>query len=452
MPLPDELERRHLLDRLDARWQHPVTIVVAGAGFGKSTLLAQAVRANALEPRGIDVWYSCTPGDVDADGLGAALLAAVGADGRRPDLVGHVADALAEYSPIDVCLVLDDAHEIRPGSSGAELIDRLVRHLPANAHLVLAARRAPPGSLARLRAADRLVELSQDDLMFTRDETHLLASRLGRSPQAADALGGWPALVRLALASRPDVAISFAREEVLDRLSVPQRRALFALSNLGYADRDRVRHVVGSDIDLEDLAATVPLVTQTEDGRFRAHELWSAALLRVLEPEETIDLRARVVGQLMVDGDLARAGAIAVAHDDFDALAEIALQMISGTISALPIDTVRPWNRVLNGAGPTRPRRACWTPWSARPSTSPTAASTPTSTSRPRPSARAAGTTARSPRSRSVRSPPTREATLPDCLALAQRAAAISGCARPSGRQLRRPFDRRHGSRDGWRT
>ena len=225
------------------------------------------------------MWYSCTPGDVDADGLGAALLAAVGADGRRPDLVGHVADALAEYSPIDVCLVLDDAHEIRPGSSGAELIDRLVRHLPANAHLVLAARRAPPGSLARLRAADRLVEVSQDDLMFTRDETHLLASRLGRSPAAADALGGWPALVRLALASRPDVAISFAREEVLDRLSVPQRRALFALSNLGYADRDHVRHVVGSDIDLEDLAATVPLVTQTEDGRFRAHELWSAALL-----------------------------------------------------------------------------------------------------------------------------------------------------------------------------
>jgi LuxR family maltose regulon positive regulatory protein len=355
VPLPDELERRRLLDQLDARWQHPVTIVVAGAGFGKSTLLAQALRANALEPRGIDLWYSCTPGDVDADRLGADLLAAMGADGRRPDLVGHLADELAGYSPIDVCLVLDDAHEIRPGSSGAELIDRLVRHLPVNAHLVLAARQAPPGSLARLRAADRLLEISQDDLMFTRDETHLLASRLGRDPEAAAALGGWPALVRLALASRPDVAISFAREEVLDRLSVPQRRTLFALSNLGYADRDRVRHVVGSDIDLEDLAATVPLVTQTEDDRFRAHELWSAALLHVLDPEETIDLRARVISQLTVDGDLARAGAIAVAHHDLDALAKIALEMISGTISVLPIDTVRPWSRVLKRDRPDAP-------------------------------------------------------------------------------------------------
>jgi hypothetical protein len=97
VPLPDELERRGLLDRLNARWQHPVTVVVAGAGFGKSTLLAQAVRANALEPRGIDLWYSCTPGDVDVDRLGADLLAAVGADGRRPDLVSHLADALAGY-------------------------------------------------------------------------------------------------------------------------------------------------------------------------------------------------------------------------------------------------------------------------------------------------------------------------------------------------------------------
>ena len=92
---------------------------------------------------------------------------------------------------------------------------------------------------------------------------------------------------------------------MLNRLSVTQRRTLFALSNLGYADRDHVVHVVGADVDVERLAATVPLVTQTEDGRFRAHELWSTALLHVLEPEETVDLRARVVDQLIADGDLA---------------------------------------------------------------------------------------------------------------------------------------------------
>jgi LuxR family maltose regulon positive regulatory protein len=353
--LPDELERRRLVERLDARWLHPVTVVVAGAGFGKSTLLAHALRANALEPRGIDIWYSCTPGDVDADRLGADLLEAVGVDRRRPDLAGQLVDVLAEYSPIDVCLVLDDAHEIRTGTSGADLIDRLVRRLPANAHLVLAARHTPPGALARLRAADGIVEIGQDDLMFTRAETKLLADRLGRDAGVAAQLGGWPALVRLALTARPDVAVDFVREEVLDGLSVPQRHALFALSTLGYADAARVRQVVSADVDLRRLAASVPLVTRTEDDRFRAHELWSATLLHILEPSETVDLRARVISRLMEDGDLARAGAIAVAHHDLDALAHVSLAMISGTISALPLDTVRPWGRLLRRDRPDAP-------------------------------------------------------------------------------------------------
>jgi LuxR family maltose regulon positive regulatory protein len=85
MPLADEVSRPRLLARLDARWLHPVTVVQAGAGFGKSTLLAQAVRANAVEPRGIDVWHACTPGDVVADVLGPALLGVLGVPNRSHD-------------------------------------------------------------------------------------------------------------------------------------------------------------------------------------------------------------------------------------------------------------------------------------------------------------------------------------------------------------------------------
>ena len=42
-----------------------MTVVVAGAGFGKSSLLAQAVDENALAPRGDDCWLGCGPGDDD---------------------------------------------------------------------------------------------------------------------------------------------------------------------------------------------------------------------------------------------------------------------------------------------------------------------------------------------------------------------------------------------------
>src|SRR5688572_16336967 len=55
-----ELPRLRLVELLTLRWCHPVTLLVAGAGFGKTTVLAQAVRAHLLAPRGIDAWVSCT--------------------------------------------------------------------------------------------------------------------------------------------------------------------------------------------------------------------------------------------------------------------------------------------------------------------------------------------------------------------------------------------------------
>jgi serine protease len=65
-PLDVELPRLRLVDRLRQRWTQPVTFVVAGPGFGKTTALAQAVRANLLEPRGIDAWVTCGPDHEDA--------------------------------------------------------------------------------------------------------------------------------------------------------------------------------------------------------------------------------------------------------------------------------------------------------------------------------------------------------------------------------------------------
>ncbi len=283
LPLPDEIVRPRLLDRLEDRWTHPVTVIQAGAGFGKSTLLAQAVRANSLAPTGIDVWHACAPGDVDSEALGSALLRALGVDRPARSPAGQIVESLTAFSPLDVCVVLDDAHEIRPGSSGAALVDGIIRRLPDNAHVVLATRHTVPAALSRLRAADRLLEIGEHDLLFTADEIAAIADRLGRRPEAAIELGGWPALVRLALAVRPDVAIDFAQEEVLSQLTGPRQRALFALAHLGYTNADRVQRVVGEPVDLAHLALTVPLVSRTDDDRFRAHELWAAALLRVLD-------------------------------------------------------------------------------------------------------------------------------------------------------------------------
>src|SRR6478672_3932773 len=77
-----ELPRLRLVRLLEGRWDRAVTLVVAGPGFGKTTVLAQAVRAHQAAPRGIDVWLSCAAAYEDPVCFATALLDALSADGR----------------------------------------------------------------------------------------------------------------------------------------------------------------------------------------------------------------------------------------------------------------------------------------------------------------------------------------------------------------------------------
>ena len=46
-----EIPRLRLVRLLEGRWDRPVTLLVAGPGFGKTTVLAQAVRAHQVAAR-----------------------------------------------------------------------------------------------------------------------------------------------------------------------------------------------------------------------------------------------------------------------------------------------------------------------------------------------------------------------------------------------------------------
>ena len=63
--------RSGVLDRLETRWDCTITTVVAGAGFGKSVALGQALRANRARPRGVEGWLSCRSGCESPDRLAA---------------------------------------------------------------------------------------------------------------------------------------------------------------------------------------------------------------------------------------------------------------------------------------------------------------------------------------------------------------------------------------------
>ena len=137
-----------------------VTLLVAGPGFGKTTVLAQAVRAHLLAPRGIDAWVSCEAAHEDS----ACCAKACSTPCPRTDVPANpaagrpgardVPEALIHRAPLEVCLLLDDVHEIPVGSPGAALLREIARALPATAHLVLSGREAPqfPWRAARRRA------------------------------------------------------------------------------------------------------------------------------------------------------------------------------------------------------------------------------------------------------------------------------------------------------------
>jgi LuxR family transcriptional regulator, maltose regulon positive regulatory protein len=325
------VRRSALLRRLQGRWSRPVTVIAAGPGFGKSSLLTQALDENALAPRGHDCWLGCSPGDDDPGRLADGLATALGADVPRllepgdtdPDALGSaLADDVWRRAPRQVCLVLDDVHEIGPASSAARLLAALVDALPANGHLVLSGRHEPPVPLARLSALGRVERLVEDDLAFRDDELAAFA-RLRDVPLARlTDLGGWPALAELRTAGPGGGVDDFLAEEVMATLSEHDRRAVATVAALGGADQALLDTVVGGRIDLDALMARLPLVSSDEHGWYAIHPVWSERLTRLLDPADHREVQRRA-GRELAGRDLNQAADLLVAAGADDDLRSV---------------------------------------------------------------------------------------------------------------------------------
>ncbi len=353
-PVPGELIRSRLVAQLAGRWDVAVTTVVAAAGFGKTTALAQAVRHNRAHPRGVDAWISCEPGDEDADRLAAVAVRALGSPWAGLDPDTAVIGALQRVSPIPVCLVVDDVQELPEPSSAVDLLASVVRRLPAHAHLVLASRTALTVPLARLRAGGRVLDVTQDDLAFTATEVGELAAHAG--PAAGlEGLAGWPTLVRLALSAPPDGIRRFLSEEVVDHLTGADRRALLALATMGTADRHTLEALSAHVVDFDHLVSAIPLVSLTGDGRLRAHDLWADTLAAILPKAEVRTMGRAALGLLLESGACISAATLALRIGDIEAFCAAVLALVRSTLSSLPVDTAATWLRAAPSEHRDRP-------------------------------------------------------------------------------------------------
>jgi len=364
--------RQRLLTVLLGRFERRLVTVVAPAGFGKTTLLAQAVAENALLPRGVDVWLSCEPADADGPSLLAGIGAALGTpDGRqrrrvtageggfRAGDLDEVVAAVWSRSPWPVALVLDDVHEIPAGSDGASLLDELVAALPENGHLVLAGRSEPPVRASRLLAEDRAVVLDAEDLLLTASERVDLAGLLGVDVAMLEECGGWPALARLTAVAGRAGADRYVWEEVLEGLGSDARHVLATLSAIGGADDELASVVLEAPVDLEALLGDAPLVAQRTSaahGRWYVpHDLWQPFVGGDLAPGVAATARRRAAGVLRGRGDLRRAGELLLSDPvDDSAWPEFEALLVAGAGAATSLTGIVPVDGWLAAVPPER--------------------------------------------------------------------------------------------------
>jgi LuxR family maltose regulon positive regulatory protein len=232
-PIGDRILRKALVDRIEGATQQ-LNLIVAPAGFGKTTVLAQWAKSTAVEV----VWVSCGASSGQDLAFWHTLVAATthvspsfGSDAKlilqssqptERDLVASLASDLGDL--VDpIAMVIDDIHFAKVDRAS---VIGLAEAMPAGSRLILCSRRDPTFSLAKLRLDGGLFELRARHLAFSRAEQVELLSSAGIGLDEDDferlygLVEGWPAGCQLAAAA---LRRSDAPSRVIDALSSSSR-------------------------------------------------------------------------------------------------------------------------------------------------------------------------------------------------------------------------------------
>ncbi len=189
-PLRDEtLARGRLLDWLHVHVHRRAVLVLAEAGYGKTTLLADFTRRTRVRVS----WFRLDRGDRDWLGFIAHLVAAFrihqpdfapithsmireasAAIPSRDALLDTFIRELGDLPAEPAALVFDDFHLVDDSQEARVIVRELLARAPERLTFVLISRTTPSLPFARLRALGEVSELRTSDLRFAPDETERL--------------------------------------------------------------------------------------------------------------------------------------------------------------------------------------------------------------------------------------------------------------------------------------
>ncbi|HEV7665362.1 MAG TPA: hypothetical protein VGQ62_17655, partial [Chloroflexota bacterium] len=302
-PAPHELRRERLLEVLHKHRTRPLILLVAAAGFGKSTLAATYARDSGAAV----AWLTLQPADRDTrrlfTRLADALEAGFGEPGSVPELrrgleegaegVGLARLLLADLAqaPAGFIIILDDFHAVGEAEDVTNSIDALIRELPEAGQVVITAREAPALSMTRFVVAGAVFPLGAEDLRFSPDETRALREMQGGDASRDEQAEGWVAGILLGGAPRQlnvgggSLLGGYVEREVLDRLTPVEQSWLEMLSVFDTITVRAAERVLGPgpwQSRLLGLTERCPFLVAGQDGTYRLHALVRETVLNRL--------------------------------------------------------------------------------------------------------------------------------------------------------------------------
>lgn len=325
----DTLLRARLVGALHTSIDRKLQIVIAPAGFGKTTLLADFVHEAGIPA----CWVTLDATDRDLSTLIHTIVHALrgqypGFGGRTLNSLNRGGDAERRSSALArnlaaeiedrvdhfTLLVLDDFHEVNNSAPVTKFVDELLRLLPDNLRIVLAGRSLPNLTVSRLIVEGQMFGLGEADLRFTSGELlALLRQRpgppLSQEQAAALAEGAegwiagfllsvprlWDGLVGGLIASGGEGPLyEYLAEEAFDRQPEEMQRFLLATAIPETPTMEVCTLLLGpgdwrSMLDRVEAAGLFLTRLRAPRGAFRYHALFRRFLqerLRRHQPQE----------------------------------------------------------------------------------------------------------------------------------------------------------------------
>jgi LuxR family maltose regulon positive regulatory protein len=356
-------------------------LLVAPAGYGKTTLLAQWAQTKG----GRAAWLSADHRDNDPAVLLTYLTATL--DGVEaidrallrmltppspPDAVLRLLASVLRSMTKPTCLILDHAEAI----TNRECLDALTElalAVPPGSQFVIASRADLPLPTARLRAEGAILEIRAHELAMEEEEASLLLHESGvdfRGDEVTDLVErteGWPAGLYLAAlavnAGTPPTEAVFSftgddrfmgdylRSEFLDRVSRAEVSFLTRTSILDHMCGslcDATLNLRGSDRMLERLDSRNLLVVPLDHRRewYRYHQLFRQLLYAELsrrEPDMIPLLHLRAAAWFEGNGAVEAAIEHAQAANDANWVGRLVLEWMQPVWASGRVDTVLKW-------------------------------------------------------------------------------------------------------------